>query len=75
MESDISYERINTDTEHARILNVYPRFPDVTSLAEIEVTTYTIKRFLELYLPFYIRLIFFPAIETQTLEGNVYNGV
>lgn len=75
MESDISYERLTEGTIIGRVLNVFPRFPDVTSLAEIEVTTYTIKRFLELYLPFYIRVNFFPFIEIQHLDTDIYNNV
>lgn len=75
MESQISYERVMNEKEHSRYLHVYPVFPDVTSLAEIEVTSYTIKRFLDLHLPFYLRSIFFPFIETQYLVTDIHNGV
>lgn len=75
MESEISYERVKNEKEHARYLHVYPVFPDVTSLAEIEVTAYTIKRFLDLHLPFYLRSVFFPFIEVQHLDATIHNGI
>lgn len=74
MESEINYRRETEGEEQGRYLDVFPHFPDVTSLAEVEVTSYTINRFLDLHVPFYIRTIFFPYIETQYIESRINHG-
>ena len=75
MESDIGYRRVQNEKENGRYLDVFPHFPDITSLAEVEVASYTINRFLGLHVPFYIRTIFFPYIEIQHLDTTLHNGV
>lgn len=73
MESDLSYERVITDNETSRKLTVRPVFPTVESLNDVEITSYVIQRFLEMHIPFYIRTIFFPQVEPQNLETDIFN--
>ena len=75
MESELRYERVISETETSRRLEVIPEFPSVMSLNEVEITSYTIQRFLQMHIPFYIRTIFFPKVAPQILETDIYNYV
>lgn len=74
-DSNLTYKRVDTDEEKGRYLYVEFLLHTLKELEELDVSTYTVTRFLKEHLPFYIRVMNRGAVITQVEELENYNAL